>query len=726
MRVDLVQAGAGSGRRADRMYRSLQDAKPDVNAWTGHGPPAGHVTLLVMAPDEPAALYAATYYGGLFKSTDGTTWSLLSGLNPLSVNGLAVGSEDPSILYAASDYGMSTSTDGGATWTDSSLANLGPVTALVLARGAPATLFLGTARHGVVESTDAGVTWSAAGPIPAAEVAVLTVSPSEPTTIYAGTDGGVFKSTDWGRSWAAANTGLPSGSGIAVLAIDANAPSVVYAAGGSPYSGFGGGLFKSVDAGEHWIALDAPPLNGPSVSAVAVDPCDSARIYAATADYENSSALLKSEDGGTTWQSANLGFAFRAISTIIVDPRNRNTLYVGSGAGVFKSTDAGAHWDSIVSGITNTSVHAVAVDPAAPDAVYAATWHDGIFKSTDRGGTWNAANGDRQIVSASALLIDPSHEPSTVYLGTTGVLKSTDGAATWTSIGLDAHFIGALAQDPRDPSVLYADSFKSTDAGGSWAPLGMRGGFSFAVDPNDPDILYMRTSVCAEGSPDPDYCDTVTAVFKSTDGGVAWKDTAFVHQSVDISLAVAGTTPTTVYAGTSGNSGLFASTDGGDSWTRLPVNLLYNVILSVVVDQRVPTTVYAGGNGVGKSTDGGQTWHMLSGGGLKSTVFSLAIDPSNPNAVYAGTDGQGVLSFEEVVTPSPTATPTPTTLPRRCIGDCDGDGLVTVDEILTMVSIALGEVDGSLCSAGAAGGRQVTSIDQIVTAVDHALYGCPR
>jgi hypothetical protein len=81
----------------------------------------------------------------------------------------------------------------------------------------------------------------------------------------------------------------------------------------------------------------------------------------------------------------------------------------------------------------------------------------------------------------------------------------------------------------------------------------------------------------------------------------------------------------------------------------------------------------------------------------------------NPNLVYAGTCGQGVLAFEEVLM----TTPTPSTPPAPCVGDCNGDGSVAVDEILTMVSIALGNADTSACDAGDAGGDRGITVDEI-------------
>jgi len=77
------------------------------------------------------------------------------------------------------------------------------------------------------------------------------------------------------------------------------------------------------------------------------------------------------------------------------------------------------------------------------------------------------------------------------------------------------------------------------------------------------------------------------------------------------------------------------------------------------------------------------------------------------------------------VTCTPTQTAPPTSTPRPCVGDCNGDGTVTVDEILTMVNIALGNVSVTACEAGDANGDEQITVDEILTAVNNALNGCP-
>src|SRR5262249_5908493 len=106
--------------------------------------------------------------------------------------------------------------------------------------------------------------WTSLGPA-GGRVAALAIDPRTPTTLYAGTSvDGVFKSTDGGSSWVAANTGLTN-TPIGALAIDPLTPTTLYA-------GTGGGVFKSTDGGSSWVAATTGLPNTPFINVLAIDP----------------------------------------------------------------------------------------------------------------------------------------------------------------------------------------------------------------------------------------------------------------------------------------------------------------------------------------------------------------------------------------------------------------------------------------------------------------------
>jgi CubicO group peptidase (beta-lactamase class C family) len=132
-------------------------------------------------------------------------------------------------------------------------------------------------------------------------------------------------------------------------------------------------------------------------------------------------------------------------------------------------------------------------------------------------------------------------------------------------------------------------------------------------------------------------------------------------------------------------------------------------VQALAIDPMTPNTLDVGSGGrVFKSTDGGGTWNALNTGlPAYSSVYALAIDPAAPTKLYAGVDG-GVFAIEQV---------------SACVGDCDGTGSVTIDEIITLVNIALGTAQAPACSHGAPSSADV-NVALIIQAVNAALNGC--
>jgi photosystem II stability/assembly factor-like uncharacterized protein len=294
-----------------------------------------------------------------------------------------------------------------------------------------------------------------------------------------------------------------------------------------------------------------------------------------------------------------------------------------------------------------------------------------VFKSTDAGATWDALdNTGLMNTFVAALAIDPI-TPDTLYAGTYGgaVFKSTDAGATWNAAGMGVvgRFVTSLVIDPFVPNTLYAGAFYDRCAG--------KGG-------------------CFGGG-----------VFKSTDGGATWGalNKGFASPAVT-ALAIDPSTPATLYA--VANRYLHKSTDGAETWNWLDA---LDAVSGLAIDPLAPGTLYAGTRyGVFKSTDAGVTWNALNTGLTNRRVQSLAIDPLVPSRLYAGTEGGGVFSIEQVA---------------ACIGDCNMDGAVRVNELVTLMNIGLGEAPASMCPSGVPDGAAV-DIGWIIAAVGNGLHGC--
>jgi photosystem II stability/assembly factor-like uncharacterized protein len=158
------------------------------------------------------------------------------------------------------------------------------------------------------------------------------------------------------------------------------------------------------------------------------------------------------------------------LTTMAVDPRDPNVIYVGSpgaggdeGSGVWKTTDGGTSWRPIADDLPTLAVNAIALDPSDPDRVYVVLFHYGLYRSDNAGSNWaRVYGGDLHVrtnigpdADRSVLLVDPT-DPQRLYLTSDlGVLRSDDGGQGWT-VSLGAGGAMSLVMDPTHPAVLYA------------------------------------------------------------------------------------------------------------------------------------------------------------------------------------------------------------------------------------------------------------------------------
>ena len=483
------------------------------------------VNALAIDPNNPGTLYAAAGLfvragGGLFKSTDGAmSWIPASSglpddsipydpvIDPRNSNTLYVN------LNGAPPVAGSVfkSTDGGSSWVDTGFKGGN----LVFDPEDPGALYA-VSSDGIVKSMDGGGNWSVV--LPGATKSPgwwVAVTPGEDTglrrkrsksAVYAGTGWqGIFKSSDGGSTWAAANSGLFANDSY-TLAIDPQNPRTLYA-GVS-----GAGLLKSTDGAASWSTTQFKS----DVTTLTFDPRNQGTVYAWTVP-----GVAKSIDGGQTWVQLQLGPAGSG-GPVVIDKQNPDTIYAGTG----KSSDAGASW-------VNLAVGSVAVDPQIAGTIYAGSEAasngvqravsvtSGVLKSVDGGRTWTGVNTLWRGVDVSSVMVDPTNS-SVVYASTTyldcswydctggywddlevqmmvGQFKSTDSGSTW--VKLDG--VSLLGIDPQ--GTLYANTSagaaRSQDHGATWNALPTAGlifgsGIGvLAFDPQNPNHLFTWTVV---------------------------------------------------------------------------------------------------------------------------------------------------------------------------------------------------------------------------------------
>jgi photosystem II stability/assembly factor-like uncharacterized protein len=340
--------------------------------------------------------------------------------------------------------------------------------------------------------------WRMVGPFRGGRTRAATGVPGEPNVFYVGqVDGGVWKSTDYGRTWNPIFDDQPSQSigAIAVAPSDAN---IVYVASGEglhrPDLSVGDGIYRSNDAGKTWQHLGL--RDGQQIPSLVVDPRDPNRLYAAVLGHpygaNEERGVYRSTDGGQTWKKVLFKDANTGASDIDIDPVHPDTLYAAfwesrlgpwedgnqydsTHGGLFKSTDGGDTWKQLTKGLPDNLVQIqVAISRSDPNRLYATL-------STTREGEYGSGAG-------------------------LGVYRSDDAGESWTKATDDprpAMKIGGgdlpiPAVDPKDPDVVYSASIvtlRSMDGGHTWMGLrGAPGGDDYQnlwINPENPNIILL-------------------------------------------------------------------------------------------------------------------------------------------------------------------------------------------------------------------------------------------
>ncbi len=203
---------------------------------------------------------------------------------------IATDPTDRNVVYAASKYGgLWRSADGAQTWKLRALADEW-ITSVLVHPTIPTILYASVRSRGVIESLDSGATWRVINNGAFLQNTVyVAMQPGSPSTLFAGTMLGLFRTTDSGAHWIELTNGLVAHY-AAAIAFDPSTPTTVYAAR------HGGGLYKSTNGGDSWSLANYSNFHP---SQIVVDPVDSSIVYILL----HNAGVMKSNDGGTSFVS---------------------------------------------------------------------------------------------------------------------------------------------------------------------------------------------------------------------------------------------------------------------------------------------------------------------------------------------------------------------------------------------------------------------------------------
>jgi photosystem II stability/assembly factor-like uncharacterized protein len=331
--------------------------------------------------------------------------------------------------------------------------------------------------------------WRMIGPFRAGRTVGAAGIPNQPNVFYIGVNnGGVWKTTDAGRTWQPIFDDQPTGS-IGDIAIAPSNPNVIYVGSGEglqrPDLSTGDGMYKSTDAGKTWQHLGLS--EGQQIASIAVDPKDENRLFVGVLGHpygpNTERGIYRSTDGGATFERVLYKDENTGAMQVEFDPTNSKIVYAdlwagrqgpwengawqGKESGLFKSTDGGDTWKKLMKGLPTIEQGlgriGFAISRSDRKRLYATVDAQakfaGIYASDDAGESWQLVNGDPRLWGRGSdfaeLKVHPN-DPNTIFVANVASYKSTDGGKTFTGFkgapgGDDYHRIWI---NPEHPDIM--------------------------------------------------------------------------------------------------------------------------------------------------------------------------------------------------------------------------------------------------------------------------------
>ncbi len=490
-----------------------------------------------------------------------------------------------------------------------------------------------------------GLAWRCIGPHRGGRTVGVAGIPKKPNVFFIGVNnGGVWKTTDYGRTWVPIFDDQPTGS-VGAIGLCESKPDVIYVGCGEglqrPDLSVGNGVYKSTDGGKTW--KNTGLKDGQQIGSVSVDPNNPDRVFVAVLGHpygaNTERGVYRTLDGGKNWERVLYKDENTGAVQVEFDPKNPNILYAdlwasrqgpwengawqGPGSGLYKSTDGGKSWRQLTSGLPSVQQGlgriGIGISRSNPKRIMATvdapTPLGGIYRSDDAGETWTRTTSEGRLWGRGSdfaeIKVDPLN-PDVVYVGNTGSYKSVDGGKTfvgWRGApgGDDYHTIWINPINP-DIVLLAADqgAVITVNGGDTWSSWYNQPTAQFYHVSTDNQIPYWVYGGQQESG-------SVGIQSRGRDGQITFREWSPVGGDEYAYIAPDPLNPDLVYGGRvtrfNRKTGEVVNVAPPEYRNRGSRTLRTAPLMFSTVD---PHVLFFATNKLYKTSDGGQTWDTIS------------------------------------------------------------------------------------------------------------------